>query len=162
MRIERIQEINGDRMTMEEIQNEIITECSAFDNRIAMYEYLLSWGNRLDLMDERYMTDENRVPDCQSSTWISIEVTDGLIICSAHSDAKVTRGMIALVLRVINGQSPMDILGNDLFFIDRIGLRSHLSPARSLGLMSILRLIRNRIEAQVADHSDSKDLTDPQ
>lgn len=137
-------------MTMREIQEEIITECSTLTDRIEIYDYLISWGDRLEQMDERYRTEDHSVPGCQASTWVQVDKRDGLIHCSADSEARINKGMLALVLRVINDQDPRDILQNDLFFIDRIGLRSHLSPARSHGFNSMLMLIMDRIGEHVA------------
>jgi cysteine desulfuration protein SufE len=137
---------------MDDIQNEIIAECSALKDRIEMYEYLLTWGDKLAPMDERYKIERHSVAGCQSSTWIWIEYHNGLIHCYADSDTRITKGMIALILRVINDRDPRAILQNDLFFIDRIGLRSNLSPARSHGLNSVLRLIRDQIEEHIPHH----------
>jgi cysteine desulfuration protein SufE len=139
------------RMAMDDVQDEIAAECSTLTDQVEMYEYLISWGERLEPLDDRFRDEDHAVPGCQASTWIRVDHRDGIIHCTADSDSAITRGMIALVLRVINDHAPGDILRTELTFIDRIGLRSRLSPTRSHGLNSILELLRERIGAHVTD-----------
>lgn len=125
-----------------EIQDEIIDEFSMFDDWMQRYEYMIELGKSLDLVDEKYKTDEYTIKGCQSKVWVFAELKDQLIQFTADSDAIITKGIIALLLRVFSGQKPKDILDAELYFIDQIGLKEHLSPTRANGLLSMIKQIK--------------------
>lgn len=126
-------------MTIDEKQNEIIAEFSGVRDWLEKYEALIHLGKELEPLDVRYRTEENAVKGCQSEVWIYTKLEEGKVHFLADSDAMITKGLIALVLRVLNHQPPEDIVDADLYFIDRIGLSSHLSPSRAAGLASIVK-----------------------
>ncbi len=125
-----------------EIQDEIIDEFSMFDDWMQRYEYMIELGKSLELVDEKYKTDEYTIKGCQSKVWVFAELKDQLIQFTADSDAIITKGIIALLLRVFSGQKPKDILDAELYFIDQIGLKEHLSPTRANGLLSMIKQIK--------------------
>jgi cysteine desulfuration protein SufE len=129
-------------MTIEEIQNEIIEEFSLFDEWMDKYEHIIELGKDLPLIDEQYKTEENLIKGCQSRVWLHAELVDSNIIFTADSDAIITKGIIALMIRVFSNQTPIAIAKSDLFFIDQIGLKEHLSPTRSNGLVSMVKQIK--------------------
>ena len=106
------------------------------------YQMLIDLGNDLEPLEERYKTPENIIEGCQSRVWVQCDYVDGRLQLSADSDALIVKGIIALLIRVLNNQTPADILGSELYFIDRIGLRDHLSPTRSNGLLAMIKQIR--------------------
>lgn len=128
--------------SIHEIQDEIIDEFSMFDDWMQRYEYMIELGKSLDLVDEKYKTDEYTIKGCQSKVWVFAELKDQLIQFTADSDAIITKGIIALLLRVFSGQKPKDILDTELYFIDQIGLKEHLSPTRANGLLSMIKQIK--------------------
>lgn len=128
--------------SIHEIQDEIIDEFSMFDDWMQRYEYMIELGKSLDLVDEKYKTDEYTIKGCQSKVWVFAELKDQLIQFTADSDAIITKGIIALLLRVFSGQKPKDILDAELYFIDQIGLKEHLSPTRANGLLSMIKQIK--------------------
>ncbi len=128
--------------SIHEIQDEIIDEFSMFDNWMQRYEYMIELGKSLELVDEKYKTDEYTIKGCQSKVWVFAELKDQLIQFTADSDAIITKGIIALLLRVFSGQKPKDILDTELYFIDQIGLKEHLSPTRANGLLSMIKQIK--------------------
>ena len=128
--------------SIHEIQDEIIDEFSMFDDWMQRYEYMIELGKSLELVDEKYKTDEYTIKGCQSKVWVFAELKDQLIQFTADSDAIITKGIIALLLRVFSGQRPQDILDAELYFIDQIGLKEHLSPTRANGLLSMIKQIK--------------------
>jgi cysteine desulfuration protein SufE len=129
-------------MTIKEIQDEIIDEFSMFDDWEERYQYVIDLGNSLPLIDEKYKTEDNIIKGCQSKVWLHGEQQDGEIIFTADSDAILTKGIIAILIRVFSGQNPQDILDADTAFIDEIGLKEHLSPTRANGLVSMIKQIK--------------------
>lgn len=127
-------------------QDEIIEEFSKLNDWFDKYEYLINLGNSLEPLDEKLKSEENSISGCQSQVWIKAEMRDERIHYLADSDSLITKGMISLLLRVLNNQYPEDIINSDLYFIDKIGLNSNLSPARVNGLMSIVKQIRSSAE----------------
>lgn len=129
-------------MTINELQDEIIEEFSCFDDWMDKYQLLIDLGNEQEPLDERYKTEENLIDGCQSRVWLQADYRDGLIEFQAESDALIVKGIIALLIRVLSGHSPQEIIDADLYFIDRIGLHEHLSPTRSNGLLAMIKKIR--------------------
>jgi len=129
-------------MTIKEIQEEIIDEFSVFDDWMERYEYMIDLGKSVEIIDDAYKTDENLIKGCQSKVWIHADLNDGIIHFTADSDAILTKGIVALVLRVFSDQKPADILTADTEFINEIGLKEHLSPTRANGLVSMLKQIK--------------------
>ena len=128
--------------SINEIQDEIIDEFSMFDDWMQRYEYMIELGKSLELIDQKYKTDDYTIKGCQSKVWVFAELKDQLIQFAADSDAIITKGIIALLLRVFSGQRPQDILDAELYFIDQIGLKEHLSPTRANGLLSMIKQIK--------------------
>ena len=129
-------------MTIEELQQEIIEEFSAFDDWMDKYQLLIDLGTEQEPLDEKYKTESNLIDGCQSRVWLQADYRDGRLWFAAESDALIVKGIIALLIRVFNGQTPHDILDADLHFIDDIGLRDHLSPTRSNGLLAMVKQMR--------------------
>ena len=120
----------------------MIEEFDGLDDWMDKYQMLIDLGNDLEPLEERYKTPENIIEGCQSRVWVQCDYVDGRLQLSADSDALIVKGIIALLIRVLNNQTPADILGSELYFIDRIGLRDHLSPTRSNGLLAMIKQIR--------------------
>jgi cysteine desulfuration protein SufE len=129
-------------MTINEAQDEIIDEFEMFNDWMEKYEYIIQLGKDLPLIDEQYRKDENLIKGCQSRVWLRSEYKDGKIIFTADSDALITKGLVSMVVRVLSGHTPKEIADADLYFVDKIGLRSHLSPTRSNGLLSMLKQMK--------------------
>jgi cysteine desulfuration protein SufE len=129
-------------MTIKEIQEEIIDEFSMFDDWMERYEYIIELGKSLPLIDEVNKEDENLIKGCQSKVWIHAAIENKTIVFTADSDAILTKGIVALILRVYSNQSPKDILETDTEFINEIGLKEHLSPTRANGLVSMIKKIK--------------------
>ena len=129
-------------MTINEIQDEIIDEFSGLDDWMDRYQLLIDLGNDLPPLDEKYKTEQNLIDGCQSRVWLQADYADGILTFSAESDALIVKGIVSLLIRVLSGHSPKDILDADLYFIDRIGLREHLSPTRSNGLLAMVKQMR--------------------
>ncbi|MHC0444256.1 SufE family protein [Flavobacterium sp. 3-218] len=129
-------------MTIKEIQNEIIDEFSMFDDWMQRYEYIIELGKSLPLIKEEYKTDENLIKGCQSKVWLQGEEKDGNIVFTADSDAILTKGIIAILIRAFSNQKAKDILEADTDFIDEIGLKEHLSATRANGLVSMIKNIK--------------------
>ena len=129
-------------MTINEIQDEVIAEFSDFTDWMDKYQLLIDLGNELTPLDERYKNEDNLINGCQSRVWIKADYLDGKVLFTAESDALIVKGLIALLLRVLSGHTPQEILDADLYFIDKIGLRDHLSPTRSNGLLAMVKQIR--------------------
>lgn len=129
-------------MSIKELQDEIIADFEMFGDWMEKYEYIIQLGKDLPLIEDQYKIDENLIRGCQSKVWLHAEYKDGLMLFTADSDALITKGLVSLVIHVLSGHSPKDITDADLYFIDAIGLRSHLSPTRSNGLLSMLKQIK--------------------
>ena len=129
-------------MTINELQDEVIEEFSDFTDWMDKYQLLIDLGNEQPPLDERYKTESNLIDGCQSRVWLQADLVDGKIMLTAESDALIVKGIIALLIRVLNGHTPQEILDADLYFIERIGLREHLSPTRSNGLLAMVKQIR--------------------
>lgn len=129
-------------MTIKEQQDEIIADFELFGDWMEKYEYIIQLGKDLPLIEEQYKTDDNLIRGCQSRVWMHPEYKDGLIFFTADSDAVITKGLVSLVILVLSGHSPREIVEADLYFIDAIGLSSHLSPTRSNGLLSMVKQIK--------------------
>lgn len=129
-------------MSIKEIQDEIIDEFSMFDDWEERYQYVIDLGNSLPLVNEQYKTEDNIIKGCQSKVWLHGEQNDGSIVFTADSDAILTKGIIAILIRVFSNQKPADILEADTKFIDEIGLKEHLSPTRANGLVSMIKQIK--------------------
>ena len=129
-------------MTIQEKENKIIDEFSIFDDWMDRYNFLIEIGKSLPILDEKFKTDQYLISGCQSRVWLMAELTDGKIVYKADSDAVITKGIINLLIRVLSDQKPDDILGTDMAFIDRIGLKEHLSPTRANGLMSMIKQMK--------------------
>ncbi len=129
-------------MTINEIQDEIIEEFSGFDDWMDKYQLLIDLGNEQPPLDERYKTEQNLIDGCQSRVWLQADYEGGKIRFTAESDALIVKGIVALLIRVLSGHTPQEILDADLYFIDEIGLKEHLSPTRSNGLVAMVKQIR--------------------
>nr|WP_325287787.1 SufE family protein [uncultured Bacteroides sp.] len=129
-------------MTINEMQDEVIAEFSDFDDWMDRYQLLIDLGNEQQPLDEKYKTDQNLIEGCQSRVWLQADEKDGKIIFQAESDALIVKGIIALLIKVLSGHTPDEILKADLYFIPQIGLQEHLSPTRSNGLLSMVKQMR--------------------
>ena len=129
-------------MTINEIQDEIIEEFSGLDDWMDKYQLLIDLGNELTPLDERYKTEQNLIDGCQSRVWLQADLVDGLIHFTAESDALIVKGIVSLLIRVLSDHTPQEILDADLYFIEEIGLKEHLSPTRSNGLVAMVKQIR--------------------
>ena len=127
-------------MSINELQDEVIAEFSDFDDWMDRYQLLIDLGNEQEPLDEK--TEQNLIEGCQSRVWLQADDVDGKIVFNAESDALIVKGIIALLIKVLSGHTPDEILNADLYFIDKIGLRDHLSPTRSNGLLSMVKQIR--------------------
>ena len=134
-------------MTTTDIQNEIVEEFSVFDDWMDRYEYLIEIGNTLETYDDKNKTQSNLIQGCQSRVWLDAEYKEGKIYFTADSDAIITKGIIALLIRVFFGKTPDEILQTDLFFLDKIGLKENLSPTRANGLVSMIKNINAYAQA---------------
>jgi cysteine desulfuration protein SufE len=129
-------------MTIKEQQDEIIADFELFGDWMDKYEYIIQLGKDLPLIDPQYKIDENLIRGCQSRVWMHAEFKDGKIFFTADSDAIITKGLVSLVIQVLSGHTPKEIVDAQLYFIDAIGLSSHLSPTRSNGLLSMVKQIK--------------------
>ena len=129
-------------MIIKDIQEEIIDEFELFDDWMQRYEYIIESGKSLPEIDEKYKSEDALIKGCQSKVWLHGDFKDGKLYFTADSDAILTKGIVALLLRVYSGQSPKDILDEEPFFIDAIGLKEHLSPTRANGLLSMVKQIK--------------------
>jgi len=128
--------------SISEIQEEIIDEFSMFDDWMQRYEYMISLGKSLPLIDENYKTDDYLIKGCQSKVWVHAVLEGDSLVFKADSDAIITKGIIAILIRVFSHQKPEDIMEADTSFIDEIGLKEHLSPTRANGLVSMIKQIK--------------------
>lgn len=129
-------------MTIQEIQTEIIDEFSIFDDWDERFQYVIDLGKTLPLIDDKFKTDENTIKGCQSKVWLQGENTQNKVVFTADSDAIITKGIIAILIRVFSNQKPADIIAANTEFIDKIGLKEHLSPTRANGLVSMIKQIK--------------------
>ncbi|MBP5536076.1 MAG: SufE family protein [Bacteroidales bacterium] len=129
-------------MTVKEIEEQIVAEFAAYDEWLDKYAYIIELGKECPVIDEKDKTESNLIKGCQSRVWLKAELRDGRLYFKADSDAVITKGIISLLIRVADGQTPQDILASDLHFIDEIGLKEHLSPTRSNGLTSMVKQMR--------------------
>ena len=128
--------------TINEIQDEIIEEFSGLDDWMDKYQLLIDLGNEQEPLDEKYKTESNLIDGCQSRVWLQADYENGIIRFTAESDALIVKGIVALLIRVLSGHTPQEILNAELYFIDRIGLKEHLSPTRSNGLLAMVKQMR--------------------
>ncbi|MBQ0006103.1 MAG: SufE family protein [Alistipes sp.] len=130
-------------MSIQEEEQAIIEEFSVFEDWMDKYEYIIELGKSLEIINECEKIEENLIRGCQSRVWLSSRFEDGRIFFSADSDAIITKGIIALLVRVYNGRTPKEILSSDFSFVGKIGLKENLSPTRANGLVSMINQIRN-------------------
>ena len=129
-------------MTINETQDEIIEEFSSLEDWMDKYQLLIDLGNEQEPLPEQYKTEQNLIDGCQSRVWLQADYGDGIITFTAESDALIVKGIVSLLIRVLSGHTPQEILDADLYFIDRIGLKEHLSPTRSNGLLAMVKQMR--------------------
>lgn len=128
--------------SINELQDEVVEEFCDLDDWMDRYQLLIDLGNELDSLSERYKTEQNLIDGCQSRVWLQCDYVDGKLVFTADSDALIVKGIIALLIHVLSGHTPKEILDADLYFIDKIGLRDHLSPTRSNGLLAMVKQIK--------------------
>ena len=129
-------------MTIKENENQIVEEFALFDDWMDKYNYIIEIGKEIPLIDERYKTPQYLISGCQSQVWLHACFVDGKVIFTADSDAIITKGIVNLLIKVLSHQTPQDILDADLSYIDKIGLKNHLSPTRSNGLLSMIKQMK--------------------
>ena len=129
-------------MTIQETQENIIKEFEVFDDWLDKYDYLISLSSDLPVIDPKFRTNEYLINGCQSKVWLNADLKDGKIVFTADSDAIITKGIISLLIRVLSNRDPEEVMNNDLFFIDKIGLRENLSPTRSNGLLAMIKKMK--------------------
>lgn len=129
-------------MTINEAQNEVVEEFEDFTDWMDKYQMLIDLGNELDVLNDKYKNDSNLIDGCQSRVWLQCDLVDGKLQFTADSDALIVKGIIALLIQVLSGHTPNEILDADLYFIDKIGLKDHLSPTRSNGLLAMVKQIK--------------------
>ena len=129
-------------MTIKDIQHEIIEEFSMFDDWMQRYEYMIELGKSLPIINDQYKTDDNIIKGCQSKVWLHAKMNDDKVVFTADSDAIITKGIIAILIRAFSNQTPKAIIEADTNFIDAIGLKEHLSPTRANGLVSMIKQIK--------------------
>lgn len=128
--------------TINELQDEIIEQFSDFDDWMDRYQLLIDLGSEHKPLDEQYKTEQNLIDGCQSRVWLQADLIDGQVVFQAESDALIVKGLVSLLVEVLSGHSPQEILDADLYFIERIGLQEHLSPTRSNGLLAMIKQMR--------------------
>jgi len=129
-------------MTINEIQDELIEDFAFFTDWMEKYEYITQLGKEVPLIDEQYKTDEYIIKGCQSKVWLFPEIKDGKVYFTADSDAIITKGLVSLMVKVLSGHSAKEIVDADLYFVDKIGLKEHLSPTRANGLLSMIKQMK--------------------
>ena len=129
-------------MTINEIQDQIIDDFNQFDDWMDKYALLIDLGNSLEPLDEKYKIPQNIIEGCQSRVWVNAELIDGKVIYEGESDAILVKGIVALLFQVLSGQTPDDIVNTELYFIEKIGLKEHLSPTRSNGLLAMVKQMK--------------------
>lgn len=128
--------------TINELQDEVIAEFSDFDDWMDKYQLLIDLGSEQQALPEEYKTDQNLIDGCQSRVWLQADLVDGKVVFQAESDALIVKGLVALLVKVLSGHTPDEILDADLYFIEKIGLKEHLSPTRSNGLLAMLKQMK--------------------
>ncbi len=128
--------------TIDKLQEEVIDEFSDFDDWMDKYQLLIDLGNEQEPLDAQYKNDQNLIDGCQSRVWLQADLVDGKIIFQAESDALIVKGIVTLLIKVLSGHTPQEILDSDLHFIEKIGLKEHLSPTRSNGLLAMIKQMR--------------------
>ncbi|MBQ3739938.1 MAG: SufE family protein [Bacteroidales bacterium] len=128
--------------TMKEVEQNLIEEFELFDDWMDKYNYIIELGKELPMIDEQYKTPEFLIEGCQSQVWLHADYRDGKVFFTADSDAIITKGIVNLLIRVLSGRTPQEIIDNDLHYLDAIGLKEHLSPTRSNGLASMIKQIK--------------------
>lgn len=129
-------------MTINELQDNVIEEFSAFDDWMDKYALLIDLGNSLPPLEDKYKTENNLIEGCQSRVWLQADYEDGKIIFKGESDAVIVKGIVSLLIGVLSDHTPQEILDTDLYFIEKIGLKEHLSPTRSNGLVAMVKQMR--------------------
>ena len=129
-------------MSINELQDQIIDEFSVFDDWMDKYALLIDLGNSLPPLDERYKTESNLIEGCQSRVWLQADYVDGKIVFQGESDAVIVKGIVSLLIQILSGHTPHEIIDADLYFIERVGLKEHLSPTRSNGLVAMVKQMR--------------------
>ncbi|HAK28604.1 MULTISPECIES: SufE family protein [Sphingobacterium] len=129
-------------MTINEIQDELIEDFAFFTDWMEKYEYIIQLGKEVPLIDEQYKTDEYIIKGCQSKVWLFPEIKDGKVYFTADSDAIITKGLVSLMVKVLSGHTAKEIVDADLYFVDKIGLKEHLSPTRANGLLSMIKQMK--------------------
>jgi len=129
-------------MTIKEAQDEIVEEFSIYDDWMDKYQYIIDMAKDLPVIEEKYKSEENLIKGCQSQVWLHAEVTDGKVVFTADSDAVITKGLVALMIRVFSNQPAKEIVNADLEFMEKIGLKQHLSPTRANGLLSMIKQMK--------------------
>ena len=129
-------------MSINEVQDEVIAEFNDFDDWMDRYQLLIDLGNEQEPLDDKYKTEQNLIEGCQSRVWLQADLTDGKVVFQAESDALIVKGIIALLIKVVSGHTPDEILNSDFYFIEKIGLKEHLSPTRSNGLLAMVKQMR--------------------
>ena len=142
--------------TINELQDEVIEEFSDFDDWMDKYQLLIDLGNEQEPLDEKYKTEQNLIAGCQSRVWLQADLVDGKVIFQAESDALIVKGIITLLIKVVSGHTPDEILDSDLYFIEKIGLKEHLSPTRSNGLLAMVKQMRMYALAFKAKQEEGK------
>lgn len=142
--------------SINELQDEVIEEFADFDDWMDRYQMLIDLGNDLEPLDEQYKTPQNLIDGCQSRVWLQCDDVDGRLVFTADSDALIVKGIIALLIHVLSNHTPKEILDADLYFIDKIGLRDHLSPTRSNGLLAMVKQIKAYALAYEAKEKEGK------
>jgi cysteine desulfuration protein SufE len=135
--------------TIQEIENEIVEEFSIFDEWMDKYEYIIELGKNLPAMDDKLKTDDRKVSGCQSQVWLNIKSGNGKVFYEADSDAIITKGLVGLLVRVLSNQKPEDIVNAKLEFIDKIGMKEHLSPNRANGLVSMIKHMKENAKTMI-------------
>jgi cysteine desulfuration protein SufE len=139
--------------TIQEIEDEIVDEFSVFDEWMEKYEYIIELGKNLPVMDEKYKTDDRKVSGCQSQVWLNTNFENGKVVYEADSDAIITKGLVGLLVRVLSNQKPQDIVNAKLEFIDRIGMKEHLSPNRANGLVSMIKHMKENAKQLIMNNA---------
>ncbi|MGE8291906.1 MAG: SufE family protein [Sphingobacterium sp.] len=129
-------------MTINEIQDELVEDFAFFTDWMEKYEYIIQLGKEVPLIDEQYKTEEYIIKGCQSKVWLYPEVKDGKVFFTADSDAIITKGLVSLMVKVLSGHTAKEIVDADLYFVDEIGLKEHLSPTRANGLLSMIKQMK--------------------
>ena len=129
-------------MTINELQNNVIEEFADFDDWMVKYALLIDLGNSLPPLEEKYKTESNLIEGCQSRVWLQADYVDGKILFKGESDAVIVKGIVSLLISILSDHTPQEILDADLYFIDKVGLKEHLSPTRSNGLVAMVKQMR--------------------